>query len=135
LEVTLPGERSFFNVGVGERLERMASAVVGNFTFEELASFNDGFPKISGPPGLRAVVTPDGVTALVLRGGEGPVDVARIIVLDMVDRYVRPRLAEMAASGLSPEEVGIAVIRLARSLQSRYRIERLGEVASERSCT
>jgi hypothetical protein len=129
LEVTLLDSRTFAEAGVGERFARMAAAISGSFSSQDLAGFGclkDLAPEVTGPPGLRALVDPDGVTVRVFGSGESPDAVGKMVMLDMVERHVRPKVEGMVSSGATPEEVGVAVFQLARVLKPRYRVERLG---------
>jgi hypothetical protein len=116
--------------GDDERLLEAAVVLLRNFGPRVFDDFSEGFPKVEGPPGLRALVAPDGVTVRVLGGAEDDRDVVRAVMHDVADRYVRPEVAGMIASGKSPEEIQVAACRTLLRVQGQYRVELLGEPRS-----
>jgi len=117
--------KSFLAASVEERFREMAAAIASSFSLRDLSIFADSFPTVSGPPGLRALVDPEGVTLRVLDGSESQVDVLRIVIQDMVEKYLKPRMMVKIARGATSGEVGVDLYKVSREMQSRYRIELL----------
>jgi hypothetical protein len=110
-------------LGEEARLLRTYLVLTEHFGPRVLDDFHEGFPVVTGSPGLRALVAPDGVTACVLRGDESPRELRRIVLADVSARYVRLEVLVMIAQGSSPEEVDVAAHRILLRVKSRYAVE------------
>ena len=122
-----PEFERFGKMSDDERLMGAAIAIAGHFGPQALADFCKGFPEVSGPPGLRVLVAPDGVTVRVLRGDESSFTVRLLVMGDVAGRYVRPEAEAMLAAGKSPGEVDVAAFGILLREKGRYRLELLGE--------
>jgi hypothetical protein len=110
-------------LGPEAQLLRTYLVLTTHFGPRVLDDFREGFPVVAGPPGLRALVAPDGVTVRVLRGDESPGEVRRFVLADVAERYVRSEVAGMVALGASPEDVDVAAHRILLRVKSRYSVE------------
>jgi hypothetical protein len=125
--VTHPDFERFNSLSEEDQLLESLSTLVRHFGPLVVRVVSEGFPEVTGPPGIRALTAPDGVTLCILRGDEDPREVRDLVMADVAERYFRPEARGMIASGASPEEVNVAAHRTLVRVRGQYRVELLGE--------
>ena len=122
-----PDFEEFKALSAEERLIHSMSNLLRHFGPRVIDDLTEGFPKVDGPPGLRAVVSPERVVVRVLAGCEDDHDVRRIVLADIAQRYVCPELKVMIDSGYSPGDVDVAAHEILLRVKGQYAVERLGD--------
>ena len=111
-----------------EGLERMAKAIVGEWTqdnLEKLRQLGEGYPPAPAAPGLYAMIASDGVTVRIVDGRVTDEQIMTIVRTDITSRVLIDEQEKLFARSMSAEDVFLTMLPRYLAHKKLYHLEKL----------